>query len=126
MAKYTIGEVSACIAGDYRYTTFVVIEFDPNINQVIIQRKENGAIGGMDGPGGSYGFGITGERHFDVASTPAQQILNAIKSMFDDTITRYGKPSKNFYWQYTGEYGISKKKLENALATMRTICQISV
>lgn len=124
MAKHQIGDITASIAGDYRYTTRITVEYDPDTHDVVIKRMENGAVGGMDGPGGSHGFGVTGEKHLDATRQSAQQIVNEIKNMFDNTVTRYGKPTKNFFWQYTNEFGLSKQKLANAIAMQRKLCCI--
>jgi hypothetical protein len=127
MAKYLIGEIVASIAGDYRYTSRVTVEYDPFENKVTIKRLENGAVGGMDGPGGSYGFGVTFERHVDVvgpAGGSAKAIIGCIRDAFDDTIGHYGKPTKNFQWTYTRERGLSSAKVQKALDYQRTLCMI--
>lgn len=124
----TIGSINACIAGDYRYSTKVHVIFQPSEDSdllidgtYIVQRLENGAVGGMDGPGGATGFVITGSITFPT-SAPAKEMVEAVRCLCDDTIQRYGKPSKNFQWlDGRGGYraiaeGISVAKAKKAFA----------
>lgn len=110
-----IGYISACIAGDYRYTSIVKVLQDED-GAVTVQRLENGAIGGMDGPGGSYGCGVREAVKLE-KPTPAN-VVRVVRALFDETIRRYGKPSKEFTW-YTPKgrvKGISAAKAKLALS----------
>ena len=110
-----IGEISACIAGDSRYTSRVQVWSNGDV--VEVRLYESGAVGGMDGPGGR--FELPGK----VLSTvpfKAKDISIAVRHACnaDDTIRRYGKPSKEFRW---GQYwhpvaqGISVAKVKVAM-----------
>lgn len=106
-----IGYISACIAGDYRYSSEVAVQLDGDKVHVIL--SENGAVGGMDGPGGATDFRETSRVTVD-AKKPGE-IVKAIRSMFDSTIKRYGKPTKNFVWPAIGR-GLSVELCKKALA----------
>lgn len=96
-----IGRISACIAGDHRYSSRVEVRYNSLTHVAHIDRFENGATGGMDGHGGADPFTATaGETVF--AATP-KLVLAAVKHSFDDVIRRYGKPTKNFTWYVEGK-----------------------
>lgn len=105
-----IGYINACIAGDYRYSSRLSVQVDGSKAHVIL--TENGAVGGMDGPGGSTPFRETSRTTVD--AKPGD-IVKAIKSTMDDTIKRYGKPTKNFVWVGVKERGLSTTKAKAAL-----------
>lgn len=105
-----IGYISACIAGDYRYASRLSVVIDGGVAHVTL--SENGAIGGMDGPGGSSPFRETARTTVD--AKPGD-IVKAIKSTMDNTIKRYGKPTKSFVWVGTKDRGLSTTKCKAAL-----------
>jgi hypothetical protein len=113
-----IGYLSACIAGDNRYTSILKVEADPATKKVTVKVKELGAVGGMDGPGGSYDAGTRYNVTLDNPS--ARTLINTVRDAIesDATLTGYGKPTKNFEW--TGGYprvkGLSATKAKDALA----------
>jgi hypothetical protein len=115
MSATKIGGIHACIAGDYRYATEVTAERgDDGI--VVVVRRENGAIGGMDGPGGAEPYSETAR--VVVGRCPnGAALVRAIKSAFDATVTRYGKPTLRWAWHATGERGLSADKAKRALAS---------
>lgn len=100
-----IGYISANIDGDHRYTSRVEVYVDFASDQAFCLLLENGAVGGMDGPGGSTPFRITDKR---VVKPTAKDVLNGVKSVMDDTIRRYGKPTKRFSWVGTEKQGLSQ------------------
>lgn len=110
-----IGRISACIAGDHRYTSRVKVELNPD-GSVTVLREEMGAVSGMDGPGGSYEAGVYARRKIE--NPTGSKIARAVKDCFDTTITVYGKPSKNFEWRVYNRIiakGVSAKKAQMAL-----------
>lgn len=111
-----IGSITACIAGDHRYTSTIKVEVTGDKAHVITQ--ENGAAGGMDGPGGSMPFHETGR--ITVACTAAA-IVKAIKQAVnkDRTVKAYGKPTKNFYWTVTRTTGLSTARCQAALDSLK-------
>jgi len=115
-----IGRISACIAGDSRYTSVVTVHHcdtdGEGIHSYRVARSENGAAGGMDGPGGSLGFR-------EVVSTilygpTPRELLEGIKRLFDHTLVTYGKPTKNFSW-HTRETGLSQAKAVKAMEEVK-------
>ncbi len=110
-----IGSISACIAGDHRYTERLEVFCDGNTCEVRYQ--DTGAVGGMDGPGGAYS---NPWKVLTVVSADAKSIANAVRNACNENhvIREYGKPSKYFYW---GTYacgiihGISIAKVEKTL-----------
>ena len=111
-----IGYISACIAGDYRYTSRVEVYIDDDGLNGRVVLLENGAVGGMDGPGGSTPFRVTKER---LIQATAKDVVNGVKSTMDDVIKRYGKPTKNFSWAGTQKRGLSQALAAEAIAYVR-------
>jgi hypothetical protein len=109
-----IGWIYANIAGDHRYGSCVAV-FRDAAGEVGVERSENGAVGGMDGPGGAYPM-LPKEIKFLGTDPKPADLVRAIKEMFDDTITRYGKPTKRFHW-CTGKTGLSAALAREALSS---------
>ncbi len=119
-----IGRISACIDGDYRYNSRVTVNLNPD-GSVTVLRKESGACGGMDGPGGVYDAGVFARR--EIAKPSGSKIARAVKDCFDTTITAYGKPSQNFEWRVYGRLiatGVSATKAQKALDEARSRARI--
>lgn len=116
MATTNIGSITACIAHDHRYTTRVIVDYDYDTSSVVVTQEMNGAISGMDGPGGSYPFDV--RKTIRVQDPTPALVISAIKSCFDDTIKTYGKPSKNFGFYVWDEHGrrVVKRGLNQKLA----------
>jgi len=122
-----IGSITTDIDGDNRYTSKVTVTVSDTRSWadhpvVIVQRLENGARGGMDGPGGSYYMAVRASTEL-IDPTP-QELVGAIKRSFDDTILTYGKPTKRFEWFGPGRYdtmahGLSVAKAKAALAIVQ-------
>ena len=110
-ASVRIGHINACIAGDYRYSSRLEVFIEGPKAHVVL--SENGAVGGMDGPGGTTPYRET--RRMTVDAKPAA-IVKAIKSTMDETIKRYGKPSKSFSWVGTDDRGLSAKLVTEAMS----------
>lgn len=114
------GRISANIAGDYRYTSRVTVDLNPD-GSVTVKRHESGAVSGMDGPGGTYEAGVFARR--EIAKPTGSKIARAVKDCFDTTITEYGTPSKNFEWLLYGRViakGVSATKAQKALDEARS------
>lgn len=109
-----IGYINACIAGDYRYSSRLEVLVDGEQAYVVL--SENGAVGGMDGPGGATGFRET--RRSTVPAQPTD-IIMAIKRVMDDTIKRYGKPTKNFVWVGVADHGLARGRCQQALDALK-------
>jgi hypothetical protein len=113
-----IGYLSACIAGDHRYTSTMVVYADPDTSTVTVEVKKTGAVGGMDGPGGSYDSGVSFSMQL---MRPSPRVLidmiwRAINS--DVTLKNYGIPSKRFTWgrhHRDAVTGLSQAKAKAAL-----------
>lgn len=105
-----IGYINACIAGDYRYSSRVDVYLDGG--NVHITLSENGAVGGMDGPGGSTPFHVTVRK---TVKATAKDVVNGVKSVMDSTIKTYGKPTKNFSWVGVQKRGLSQANAGEAI-----------
>ena len=117
----TLGTLSACIAGDYRYTDTLRVYLNPSDDTVVITVSSTGAVGGMDGPGGR-----TEERvDYKAVSKPgakAGEVLKMIKVVTTDrkwNFKEYGKPTKRFYWCLGGGNGLNAALCTSALALAR-------
>jgi|TARA_Y100000310_G_scaffold198781_1_gene198754 hypothetical protein len=118
-----IGSITADIDGDRRYTSKVTVTVSDTRTQaghpvVIVQRLQNGARGGMDGPGGAYDMAV--RTSTELVDPSPRRLVEAIKDKFDDTIRIYGKPTKRFEWFRDGNYrasitGLSAAKAKAAL-----------
>lgn len=119
----TLGYISACIAGDYRYSTRIDVVLDTRDGTVEVRRLENGAVGGMDGPGGSYPMDV--KQRVTIAKPTGKDIVKAIKMVMDTTIKTYGKPSKRFEWLVSPrKQGLAAATAQLALDHARKIyCQ---
>lgn len=110
-ASVQIGYINACIDGDHRYSSRLSVLIEGPKAHVVL--SENGAVGGMDGPGGATAFRET--RRTTVDAKPAA-IVKAIKATMDETIKRYGKPTKSFVWVGLTERGISARLVTEAMS----------
>ena len=110
--RQKLGSIYACIAGDHRYGTIVEALASEN-GTISVQRRENMAVGGMDGPGGAEPYQVVSQK--SLGSPSPAVLVRTIKALFDSTVTRYGTPSKNWRW-CTGEVGLSVDKAARALA----------
>ncbi len=119
-----IGYISACIAGDHRYTSRIDVFIEGTVQGRIVEGtkvhvilSENGAVGGMDGPGGSYGFSETRRTTVEANSTEIVKAVKAmIKSEKPSVIGTYGKPTKNFVWVGVKERGLAGRLAIAALS----------
>lgn len=103
MDKQLIGYINACIAGDHRYSTRIDVHLDEDFN-IEVRRYENGAVGGMDGPGGATPYHMVAFKYVkhqkgQKLNVTAKCVVEAIKELFDDTVKIYGKPTKRFVWK---------------------------
>ena len=124
-----IGSITADIDGDNRYTSKVTVTVSDTRSWaehpvVTVQRLENGARGGMDGSGGSYHMAVRAST--ELINPSSRELVEAIKDKFDDTILRYGKPTKRFEWFGPGRYDIMAHGLSIAKAQAAlTIVQVT-
>lgn len=110
--KNVIGTLSACIDGDHRYTSRLEVTLEDGKASIVL--LENGAVGGMDGPGGSTPFVVVNS--VTVEPPDATVIVRLAKNIMDDTLRRYGKPTKRFWWPQVGAYGLNIANCKAALA----------
>ncbi len=102
MSNFRLGSISACIAGDHRYTDRCDVSIDIDTMTVTVEVDVTGAAGGMDGPGGT-----TKPRADFTATCKAEPkaVLALVKSVMRDgryNFKTYGKPSKRFQWVVDG------------------------
>jgi len=124
-----IGSITADINGDSRYTSKVTVTVSDtrtwaDHRVVVVQRLENGARGGMDGPGGAYGMAVRAST--ELIDPSPRELVEAIKDKFDGVIRTYGKPTKRFEWFRGGNYrafitGLSAAKAKAALIEAKTV-----
>lgn len=122
-AMITIGELTACIAGDYRYSTSLKVKADPSTKLVTVTVAENGAAGGMDGPGGATPFHQTFIT--EMTDPTPRELVEAVRRAIDfedmsgaGVLRKYGKPSKSFLWgaHYNARLaGLSQAKAKHGL-----------
>jgi hypothetical protein len=110
--EQVIGTISACIAGDTRYTTVIWVKYLPKTGTVEVTREENGACSGMDGNGMSDPFHVL--QRVSIARPDGKSIVKAVKMVMDSTIKTYGKPTKRFNWRNAG-VGMSAALAQKAL-----------
>jgi len=117
------GYITACIAGDSRYTTRIDVRLNTKDGTVEVRRLENGASGGMDGAGSSEPFAV--RQQVTVTQPTGAKIVKAIKMVMDATVKRYGKPTKNFEWELgqgvTPVKGLNATNAQVALNVIRDL-----
>lgn len=85
-----------------------------------VEIHENGAVGGMDGPGGSYPFEL--RKSFPCQANPKdilKTVKRAINTEVGNIVKRYGKPSKRFSWVGATARGLNVKLVGEALTVLR-------
>ena len=120
--KTPLGFVIAGIDGDTRYTTRVDVWLVEDhrvhgVRTILISRTESAPTGGMDSFTRSE-WRETWARALSAKDTLPAIVLKTVRSAFDDTIVRYGKPTKRFRW-YTHKgpvNGFSAATVKAALA----------
>lgn len=115
-----LGQVYANIAGDGRYGQWLEVLYCNVGDIATLVVKENGAVGGMDGPGGSYPPSTITKIVVNkpTGASLCKAIKQLIKSKDCDTIARYGKPTKKFTWTTWGDLpnrGLNMTNATNAL-----------
>ncbi len=118
MARYQIGSLDASIGYDSRYTDYLRVEYDPEVDTAYVSVKESTAIGGNDGPGGSFSNGYNLKS--TIVKPTAKTLLDAIKCVTGNNnynFKKYGKPTKNFEWSIDNEekLGLNAKLAQAAL-----------
>lgn len=110
---------SACIGHDRRYTDTLEAYFLPETNEVRVTVSVTGAVGGMDGPGGTYAPRY--ERDTTVPAVPSAVLATIQAFIRSDSFSfhKYGKPSKNFRFNGVSQAGISLGKVVLALAAAK-------
>ncbi len=118
MRNMYLGGITACIAGDHRYSTTIEVRLEGDI--AVIQQKENGANGGMDGDGTSLPFGVTKQVKCPaVAKDIVKEVKNLIKRESPAIIKEYGKPTKRFWWSPIKKNGLSVALCAEALEALK-------
>jgi hypothetical protein len=117
---WTIGlaHISANIAGDYRYTDTMRVEYAPDTDTVIVRASISSPVGGMD----SFTRSDSTEKfRKEFPADDLKGIMSAIKDVLTDNsynFKRYGKPTKNLFWQ-DDSVGPSLANLKANLAAVR-------
>jgi hypothetical protein len=101
-----LGNISACIAGDLRYSTMITVWFNTVTRVATIDRAESCPRGGMDGgtvvmwhlsDSVTYGEKLTATRN-ELANLIVKAVKFLIAAEMGGTVKRYGTPQKNFVW----------------------------
>ena len=112
---FRFGSISACINGDHRYSTALIVFIRGD--KALIEQRENGASGGMDGDGSALPYRVTKTRE---CALTAPAIVKTLKQMIStespSVIKTYGKSSKRFKWCTVEETGLSVALCARALA----------
>lgn len=94
-----LGYISANIAGDYRYTDTLYVDYVPSTDTVVVRVTEGMPTGGMD----SFTPSTSNEQYRkELPSTDLKGIMMALKEVLTDTrfnFKKYGKPTKNLKWK---------------------------
>ena len=117
MNKMIIGSLSACIAGDTRYTDVLRVEWNDD-DSVTVAVYSTMPVGGMDGPGGVHDLEL--RANYTLQTPSAKSVMLVIKTYINQgsySFKRYGVPSKRFSWPGVG-VGLSTKLCSDALARM--------
>lgn len=116
--RILMGELSASIAGDYRYTDHLKVAYDPSEDQVVVSVSQEAPAGGMDSFTGSSSFG----RQDHYTQPDPRSVMETLSNVIQDrryNFKLYGKPTKNFYWYGTREKGYSLRLIRAALDRAR-------
>lgn len=115
-----IGSITADIAGDSRYTDTLNVDYKPDTDTVLVRVSVGSPLGGMDS------FTPSDFREDFRKEIPADDlkgIMSALKYALSDNsynFKRYGKPTKNFFWNHDG-VGPSMANLKAALDLVRRV-----
>ncbi len=119
MARTEIGNLSANIAGDERYTDRMTVTYDRETRTATVTVNETTAAGGMDGPGGSSS--VTGNAFEESCACPnGAALLALVKKAINVpgfNFKQYGKPTKRFMWRtdHGRKYGLSLALVDAAI-----------
>lgn len=113
-----LGGMSANIAGDWRYTDNIVVDFNPNDGSVTVTVSSQGPVGGMDYDSGGklYDPSVDWQQSTGPNAKPAEvmKLLKIPLSNDNFNFRRYGKPTKNFRWDGIGR-GLSIALVKQAI-----------
>lgn len=116
--SFCIGEISACIGGDYRYGTCLRVLVEPGLIRIMLRSRS--PVGGMDGPDATFEtdkevrrFNVSSAERPKAAPILVAELRKLFKKVDGGTIARYGTPTKSFNWFIDGEI---KNGLSAALA----------
>lgn len=94
----SLGYINANIAGDHRYTDSMHVDYMPNADTVVVRVDVSSPVGGMD----SFTPSDSSEQfRKELPADDLKGIMGAMKQALSDNtfnFKRYGKPTKNFYW----------------------------
>lgn len=122
MSKFLLGYISACIAGDRRYTDRCEVTYDGITDLATVSVFSTHAAGGMDGPGGTVS--ADGPCFSESCPGEPKAILDLVKRTMRDgrfNFKQYGKPSKRFSWVLDGRsdrpdrFGLNVNLVKRAL-----------
>ncbi len=114
-----LGRLTANIAGDHRYTDTLVVEMDSNTRIVTVYVTVTSAVGGMDGPGGSY-IPAKDVEYKTEPNPNAKDVQTLVKRAINNeryNFKKYGKPTQRLWWAGGGK-GFALAVIQNALETV--------
>lgn len=113
-----LGYINANIAGDYRYTDSMYVDYMPDTDTVVVRVDVSSPVGGMD----SFTPSDSSEQfRKELPADDLKGIMSAMKDALTNNnfnFKRYGKPTKNFYWN-DDTVGPSMANLKANLAPFR-------
>lgn len=115
-----IGGMSANIAGDYRYTDYLTVHYNPNDDTVMVTVSSQGPVGGMDYDSGGklYDPSVDFQSSAPASAGELMSLLRGPLRNDHFNFKRYGRPTKNFRWHGVGR-GVSTALAAQALAKVR-------
>lgn len=122
-----IGNLSACIGYDSRYTDVLNVSYDSETDTVEAIVKCYSPMGGMDGDETPY---MSGGCTLTAPASDVKKVVEMVQSIVKNdrwNFKRYGKPSKNMEWYLPGGtryepnavYGLSSAKVKQVLDAVR-------
>jgi hypothetical protein len=110
-----IGNIFSCIDGDSRYTSIIDVQFNTRDGSIDVMRLESAPSDGMDGSGRPESAVV--KQRATLPNPTGSQLVKAIKMVMDDTVKRYGKPTKSFEFMVDGVHvqGLNARNAQRAI-----------
>lgn len=114
-----IGSLRTSIAGDSRYTDYLVVMYDPALDEVEVTVYTSSAAGGMDSFRGSTGESVDFQQRCPAVPREAARLIGDVLSNTSYNFKTYGKPTKNFDWTISRTKGFSMSNLSTEIELAR-------